>query len=151
MKKLNSIENLIGSGIYTGFIPFASGTFASLLAVFIYFIPGFENLYIIIPVTVISFLIGIPIGTKFETQFGKDPAQCTIDEFTGTWISLMFIPKDVTFIAISFFVWRMLDIFKPYPANKMENLSGGLGIMMDDVVAGLYTCLFVNVLYRVII
>ena len=137
--KLNLLEKLFGSGFFTGFIPFASGTFASLAALLIYYIPGFENLLIIIPVTVIFFFYGLSIGNKFEKVYGKDPAECTIDEMVGMWISLIFLPKTIIISLITFFLWRALDIYKPYPAGVFEKFEGGLGIMLDDVISGFYT------------
>ena len=137
--KLNLIEKLIGSGFYTGYIPIASGTFASFVALLIYYIPGFENLFIIIPVIVILFFFGISIGNKFEKKYGKDPAECTIDEMVGMWISLIFLPKTFLISLIAFLLWRALDIYKPYPARVFEKLEGGLGIMLDDVISGFYT------------
>lgn len=142
--KNNFFEKLIGSGLYTGYFPIASGTAGSLVATFIYLIPGFENLYVIIPFIVISFLYGINVGTKFEVQYGKDPAQCTIDEFVGTWISFIALPKTMGIIIATFFLWRILDIIKPPPARNLEKLKGGMGIMIDDVVSGLYTLIIMH-------
>ncbi|UCH66843.1 MAG: phosphatidylglycerophosphatase A [Ignavibacterium sp.] len=135
---------MLGSGFFTGYIPFASGTFASLAALLIYYIPGFENLYIIFPVTVLFFLIGIHVGNKFEKIHGKDPAECTIDEMVGMWISLILLPKTITISLITFFLWRALDIYKPFPARKFEELKGGLGIMIDDVISGFYTLIIMH-------
>jgi len=142
--KLNFIEKLLGSGFYTGYIPIASGTFGTLTALFIYLIPGFENPYVIIPAIIIFFIYGVYVGSKFENAYGKDPSECTIDEVVGTWISFLFLPKAVGIIIITFFLWRALDIFKPYPARKLENLNGGLGIMIDDVVSGFYTLIIMH-------
>ena len=142
--KIKVIEKILGSGFYTGYIPFAPGTFGSLAAIIIYLIPGFEKPEIIIPLTIIFFVLGIKIGDKFEEVYGKDPSQCTIDEIVGTWISLFLIPKTAVYIIITFVIWRIFDIIKPYPANKLEKLKGGLGIMMDDVVSGVYAALFVH-------
>ena len=142
--KLNSLEKLLGSGFYTGYIPFVSGTFGSLAALLIYFIPGFENLFIIIPVTVLFFLYGISVGSKFENIYGKDPSECTIDEMVGMWISLIFLPKTIIISLITFFIWRALDIFKPFPARSSEKLKGGFGIMIDDVISGFYTLIIMN-------
>ncbi|MBU0558108.1 MAG: phosphatidylglycerophosphatase A [Bacteroidetes bacterium] len=136
---LNNFEKFLGTGFYTGYIPFAPGTFGSAAALLIYLIPGFENLYIIIPAIILFTLIGIPIGTKFESVYGKDPSQCTIDEVIGMWISLLFLPKIWWVIVVTFIVWRIMDIVKPFPANFMERLSGGRGIIFDDIVAALYT------------
>jgi phosphatidylglycerophosphatase A len=142
--KLSFIEKLLGSGFYTGYIPIASGTFGTLAALFIYLIPGFENPYIIIPALIIFFIYGVYVGNKFEKVYGKDPSECTIDEVVGTWISYLLLPKTVGIIIITFFLWRALDIFKPYPARKLENLNGGLGIMIDDVVSGFYTLIIMH-------
>jgi phosphatidylglycerophosphatase A len=142
--KINFIEKLLGSGFYTGYIPFASGTFGTLAALFIYLIPGFENPYVIVPAIIVFFIYGIYVGNKFENVYGKDPSECTIDEFVGTWISYLLLPKTIGIIVITFFLWRALDIFKPYPARKLENLNGGLGIMIDDVVSGFYTLIIMH-------
>jgi phosphatidylglycerophosphatase A len=142
--KLSFIEKLLGSGFYTGYVPFASGTFGSLAALIIYLIPGFENIYIIIPVIIIFTIYGVYVGNKFENVYGKDPAECTIDEVVGTWISYLFLPKTTGIIVITFFLWRALDIFKPYPARKLEKLNGGTGIMIDDVVSGFYTLIIMH-------
>jgi phosphatidylglycerophosphatase A len=142
--KLSFIEKLLGSGFYTGYIPIASGTFGTLAALIIYLIPGFENPYVIVPAIIVFFIYGVYVGNKFENVYGKDPSECTIDEVVGTWISYMLLPKTVGIIIITFFLWRALDIFKPYPARKLEKLNGGLGIMIDDVVSGFYTLIIMH-------
>lgn len=150
--KINFFEKFIGSGFYTGYFPIASGTVGSAAAILIYLIPGFENLYIIIPAAILMAGYGIYIGTKFEKKYGKDPAQCTIDEVVGTWISLFALPKTFWVILVSFLLWRILDIIKPPPARNLERLNGGLGIMIDDVVSGIYTLLIMHlVVYLLVI
>ena len=144
MIKLSFIEKLLGSGFYTGYIPFASGTFGTLAALIIYLIPGFENPFVIVPAIIIFFIYGIYVGNKFENVYGKDPSECTIDEFVGTWISYLLLPKTIGIIIITFFLWRVLDIFKPFPARKLERLNGGFGIMIDDVVSGFYTLIIMH-------
>ncbi|MFI5237831.1 MAG: phosphatidylglycerophosphatase A [Ignavibacteriales bacterium] len=142
--KINFFEKFIGSGFYTGYFPIASGTVGSLAAIIIYLIPGFENLFVIIPTTLIFMGYGIFIGTKFENQYGKDPSECTADEVVGTWISLLALPKTLWIIVATFFLWRILDIIKPPPARNLERLKGGLGIMIDDVISGLYTLIIMH-------
>ena len=144
MKPINLFEKIIGSGFFTGFIPIASGTFGSLVAILIYLIPGFENYYVIIPSTLILFLYGVYISSKFETQYGKDPSECTVDEIVGTWISLILLPKELLVILSAFVLWRLLDIVKPFPARDSEKISGGLGIMLDDVISGIYTLIIIH-------
>lgn len=148
--KINFIEKLLGSGFYTGYIPFASGTFGSLAGLIIYYIPEFEKPIILIPAIIIFLLYGIYVGSKFEKEYGKDPSECTIDEVVGMWISLLLLPKNVYISVFAFLVWRAFDIIKPAPARQAEKLNGGLGIMMDDVIAGIYSAIFVNAILLVL-
>lgn len=142
---MNFIEKLFGSGFYTGYIKFASGTWGSLAATLIYFIPNFEKIYVILPLTLIFLIWGIVLGFKFENEYGKDPSQFTLDEVVGTWISYLFLPKNILIIVSAFIIWRLLDIIKPSPARNAEKLRGGLGIMLDDVISGFYTLLIMHV------
>ncbi|MBK7106373.1 MAG: phosphatidylglycerophosphatase A [Ignavibacteriae bacterium] len=142
---MNQIKKIIGSGFYTGFLPKAPGTFGSFAALFFYLIPGFENPIFLISTIIFSVIIGIPIGNYFEKTFGKDPQIFTLDEFIGTWISLLFIPKIYYFIIPTFIIWRILDILKPYPANIAENISGGLGIILDDIISGMYSLIIIHI------
>ncbi|MCF6269070.1 MAG: phosphatidylglycerophosphatase A [Melioribacteraceae bacterium] len=149
--KINAIERFIGSGFFTGYIPIAPGTFGSLAALSIYLIPGMENPTILLVLISLFSVVGIPIGTKFETLYGKDPKQCTIDEMVGMWITLLFIPKKIWFIILAFIIWRILDIVKPFPANIAEKLKGGLGIMLDDIIAGIYALSISHIIISIII
>jgi phosphatidylglycerophosphatase A len=144
--KINIFEKCLGSGFFTGYIPFASGTFGSLAALLIYFIPGFSNPVVMIPAIIIFTVYGIYVGTKFEKVYGKDPAECTIDEVVGMWITLLFVPKTIIISLIGFFIWRILDIIKPSPARQAEQLHGGLGIMSDDVIAGIYSLIILHII-----
>lgn len=144
--KISFTEKLIGSGFFTGYIPLASGTFASITALAIYYLPNFEKPYIILPVIAISIVVGISVGNKFEAIYGKDPAECTIDEFAGMWISLLFLPKNIFISLIAFIVWRAMDIIKPFPGKKIENLKGGVGIMLDDVISGFYSLIILHLI-----
>ncbi len=149
--KLNFIEKFLGSGFYTGYISFASGTMASITALIIYYIPGFNNYYVLIPAIIIFIFYGIYVGTKFEAIYGNDPAECTIDEVVGMWITLLFLPNKLIISISAFIIWRAFDIIKPYPIKKLENLKGGLGIMMDDVLAGIYSLIFIQLILFIFI
>ncbi|MGD1006025.1 MAG: phosphatidylglycerophosphatase A [Ignavibacteriaceae bacterium] len=144
--KINIFEKCLGSGFFTGYIPFASGTFGSLAALLIYYIPGFSNPPVIITVIIFFAFYGIYVGTKFEKIYGKDPAECTIDEVVGMWITLLFVPKTIMISLTGFLIWRLLDIIKPFPARQAEKLQGGLGIMLDDVIAGAYSLIILQVI-----
>ncbi len=142
--RLNFIDKLLGSGFYTGYIPFASGTFGSVAGLIIYLIPGFEQPVIMIPAILIFSLYGIYAGSQFEKVYGKDPPQCTIDEIVGMWISLLFLPKILWISLVVFLLWRLSDIVKPFPARRLEELKGGLGIMIDDIISAFYVLLIVH-------
>lgn len=149
MKQINWFDKFFGSGFLTGYIPFASGTFGSLAASIFYFIiPGTENILFLSGLIIIFFIYGVYVSYKFENVYGKDPAECTIDEVVGTWIALLNIPKSFLLVVISFFIWRALDIIKPFPARKSESLPGGWGIMVDDVISAFYTFLIMQILYH---
>ncbi len=144
--KINFIEKTLGSGFFTGYFPVASGTWGSAAALIIYLIPGFENPALMIGMISLFILIGVPIGDKFESVYGKDPKQCTIDEVVGTWITLIFLPKKIWWIALAFIIWRALDIIKPFPARRLEKIKGGWGIMLDDIVSGIYSFISIQLI-----
>ncbi len=142
---------MFGSGFFTGYIPYASGTFGSLAALIIYYIPGFEKPFILIPAIIIFTFYGIYLGGKFESLYGKDPAECTIDEVVGMWISLLFLPKMLYISLAAFLIWRVMDIVKPFPARRLERLNGAWGIMMDDIAAGIYSFIIVHLILLIFV
>ncbi|TSA29541.1 MAG: phosphatidylglycerophosphatase A [Ignavibacteriales bacterium] len=142
--KINFIEKFLGSGFYTGYIRFASGTWGSIAGLIIYLIPGFENPSLMIFMISLFIVFGVPIADKFEALYGKDPKECTIDEVIGMWITLLFLPKKIWWIILAFLIWRVLDIIKPYPARNLEKIKGGWGIMLDDIMAGIYSFILIQ-------
>ena len=137
--KLNIIEKTIGSGLFSGYVKKASGTFGSLAGLCIYLIPGFENPSVMIFFITLFILVGVPIARKFEIVYGEDPKEYTNDEVIGMWITLLFIPKKIWWMLIGFFLFRAFDIWKPYPARKLESVKNGWGVILDDIAAGIYS------------
>ena len=135
---------LVASALFTGYSPLASGTVASALALLVYLIPGFENPYVMMTAMTAAFIAGTYVGDRMEAYYGPDPAEVTIDEVLGMWFSLFLLPKDPVLFISGFFIFRILDIVKPYPARKFDRMSGGFGIMMDDVVVAFYTNLILH-------
>jgi phosphatidylglycerophosphatase A len=80
-----------------------------------------------------------------EKRYGHDPAEVTIDEVLGMWISLLLLPKKIFIVIAAFFIFRFFDIIKPFPARKFDAMHGGLGIMMDDVIAGIYANIILQI------
>lgn len=135
---------LIGSGLGTGYAPLAPGTAGSIIALLIWIIlPGMNTWQQFAFVTV-TFLIGVPISAALETEYGHDPHQATFDEFVGQWAALLLLPKTAPYLAASFFIFRALDVWKPFPARASQNLPGGWGVMVDDLIVGIYTCLILH-------
>ena len=148
--KINFLEKVIGSGFYTGYVKKASGTFGSLAGIIIYLIPGFENPSIMIFFITLFILIGVPIARKFESVYGEDPKEYTNDEVIGMWITLIFIPKKIWWIAIGFLLFRVFDIWKPFPARQLEKVKKGWGVILDDVAAGLYSFIVLQIIVLVV-
>ncbi|MEO6149383.1 MAG: phosphatidylglycerophosphatase A [Mucilaginibacter sp.] len=87
---------------------------------------------------VVIFLIGIYTGNKVEPYWGKDSYRVVIDEVAGMWVTMLFIPANLWLLLAGFVLFRFFDIIKPLYIKKMESLPGGTGVMMDDVLAGVY-------------
>jgi phosphatidylglycerophosphatase A len=133
---------LIATFFKIGHLPLMPGTWASLAtAILVYFIKPYwmAPLYIQIPVIVLIFLLGIPAASASEKHFDKkDPRHCVIDEVAGQMVALLLVPHTVYYYIAGFFLFRVFDVLKPPPVSTAEKLPAGLGIMTDDIVAGLY-------------
>ena len=138
------LTKAFASGLFSGYSPIASGTVGSAVGLALYFIPGFERAYVIIPICLLVYFVGVKAAEAMERVYGHDPSEVTIDEVLGMWISLLFLPKTVLVALIAFFVFRILDIAKPYPARLFDKTPGGSGVMLDDVVSGIYTNLLIQ-------
>jgi phosphatidylglycerophosphatase A len=138
--RLDKAVEFIATLGFTGYIPVAPGTFASLaaFAVFMLLRPSISVraviLLLIIPVGIISSHIAERVLDK------KDSSHIVIDEFCGYFVSVLFIPISIGYALAAFFLFRIFDILKPFPIKKIENnFKGGLGIVADDLMAGFYT------------
>jgi len=133
---------------YIGYLPFIPGTFASIVGVFLfYLIKDNSAMHILFTLTLI--ILGFLVAGKAEEIFQRKDARCiVIDEVAGMLLSLIFIPYDIKLVIIAFIIFRILDALKPYPAGTLQNLKGSLGIMSDDIIAGLYTNIILQVVLR---
>jgi phosphatidylglycerophosphatase A len=143
---LGPAARLFITALGAGYSPIASGTAGSGVALLFYLaIPGFWNPWVLLGCSAIAFAIAVPLATRAEREFGKDPSVVVIDEVVGMWITLaspLLVSPDllerVIFGSIGFLIFRAADIIKPFPANWFDRKERGWGIMMDDVVAGVY-------------
>ena len=137
---------LVCSFGYVGFFPIAPGTAGSAAGVALYLalrwmgVPSWEA-----PVIAALFALGVWLGAAAERALGSiDPGPVVIDEVMGMLVTLAFLPVNWVGIAIGFVLFRALDVVKPYPAQKLERLPGGLGMMADDLMAGIYANLLLR-------
>ncbi len=98
----------------------------------------------------ILLLLGGFAAGKVETSYGHDPSIVTIDEVLGMWVSLLFLPKSLLLAVGAFIIFRLLDVVKPWPARFFDRKHGGWNIMLDDVVAGIYTNLLLQFAVRIL-
>ncbi|MEE8484760.1 MAG: phosphatidylglycerophosphatase A [Nitrospinota bacterium] len=124
------------TGFGSGFSPFAPGTAGSLVGVGIFWIIHPMPLPMYIAFTVALTLTGIPIATRAEKIFWqKDSPKIVIDEIAGQLIAFIAVPFTLGNVLAGFLLFRLFDIWKPF--RRLEKLSGGTGVMLDDVAAGL--------------
>lgn len=95
--------------------------------------------------TAVVTIVGAWSAGKVEAVWGKDSSRVVIDEVAGMMISLLFIPVTIATVATGFVLFRLLDITKPLLIRKAESIPGGWGVMMDDIIAGLYTNLLLHI------
>ena len=135
---------LIATFFYTGYFPMASGSFASIFGAMIYII--FQNNPVVyFGLLIIFVILGFPAATYVEKNEGKkDPGCIVIDEVVGMMIAFIGLPLNWPVVLVTFFVFRAFDMFKIFPGNRFEKIPGGVGIMLDDVMAGLYTNLLMQ-------
>lgn len=134
----------IATGAHIGYLRPAPGTLGSLLGLLLLWPlkPG------TVQVLVTLFLIGVGIVVADQAARiigGQDPAAIVIDEIAGMAVAMLLLPPQVQERVVAFVVFRLFDVIKPFPARQAEGLPGGFGIVMDDLIAGLYANLLVQV------
>ena len=140
---------VMGTGLGLGLAPVAPATVASLAAVLVYgFSPLGEDSVGFFLLCGLGFLAGIWACQTLITDEDRDPSRAVWDEFAGMWVTCLLLPKTVPWLAAAFVVFRLLDILKPWPIRRFERLPGGLGIMADDLAAGIIGAAGLNVAYR---
>ncbi len=129
-------------GFGSGLSPKGPGTAGTLVAVPLYLLLSDLNLLTYTAVVLVAFGIGIYLCGAASRKLGvHDHPGIVWDEFVGFWITMWAVPPTVTWVVIGFIVFRILDIAKPWPISSLDkNVHGGLGIMIDDVVAGVLAC-----------
>jgi len=139
---------LIATGLGVGYSPFAPGTLGTILTIPVYYFLS-EIPSPIYEITLVGFFfLSVWISENAEIFLGKkDDPRIAIDEMMGFLITMLWVPKTPFFILAGFILFRIFDIFKPFPIRRLEKVKGGYGVVLDDVMAGIFT----NVILRFII
>lgn len=136
------ISTIIASVLGIGYFPVASGTVMSIVAVpLAIVIARHGGGPAVIVASLLAFVIGIwACGDHVRATGRDDPSECVIDELAGQWLAcagIFFAPASAAEFALAFLAFRLFDILKPWPISAAEKLPGGLGVMADDMLAGL--------------
>jgi phosphatidylglycerophosphatase A len=134
-----------------GFSPIAPGTAGSAIAALGVWGLGYAkvSLAVYAIITVAVTVIGIWTSDKAEAIFGKkDPGCVVIDEVAGYMVGMALLPPNPGYLIAAFFIFRFFDIVKPPPINALQKLKGGMGIMIDDILAGVYTNIVLQIWLR---
>lgn len=139
------LATVIGTALYSGYFPLFPGTVGSAAGVVLYLIlvrlgalsAGYGTGWVIS--IGIVFVVGVASAHRCEILFGPDNKRIVVDEVWGMLVALYALPVAWTWILAAFLVFRFFDIVKPFPAGRAEHIGGGLAIMLDDGIAGVYT------------
>lgn len=135
---------LIGTGFGSGFSPVAPGTAGALLAFAVWYVLSFlvsasALLWLTVLLVLAFTVVGVWAANRLEQAWGEDPSCVVVDEMVGCWITLLAAPAGHLWYGLAAFgLFRLFDIWKPLGIRRMENLPGGIGVMMDDVLSGVY-------------
>lgn len=150
---MNHLSKYFVSLLGIGFIPFAPGTLGSIFAILLWYLSiSILNIYYFYFIYALVFLISFKfIEIYLNIEKKEDPSEIIIDEFIGQSVPLLFlIQYNIYEVLLAFCTFRFFDIFKVYPINKAENLKGATGVIMDDIIAGIYS-LIIIMIYKIIL
>ena len=137
---LRRIGVFIATCAYVGYVPIAPGTFGSAIGLAVFYLVRLQQSTTVeLTAMLVLAVVGLWSATEAEHHFGGiDPGPVVIDEVVGMLVTLAFVPVNLAGAIVAFVVFRFCDVVKPWPARRLEHLSGGLGVVLDDVMAGVY-------------
>jgi phosphatidylglycerophosphatase A len=144
---MNRFILFLATGFGVGYSPVAPGTLGTLIAIPVYYFLS-NILSPIYEITLVGFLfLSTWIAENAEKFFGKkDDPKIVIDEIIGFLITMLWVPKTLFFVIVGFFLFRFFDILKPFPIRRLEKgFKGGFGIVLDDLVAGVYANIILQI------
>ena len=142
---------LIATGLGVGKLPMMPGTFGSVLGTLAFLLTPTDSFLIRLIILVIILIAGAFSSFRIEMATGKEDSQIiVIDEIAGVWLTLTIIPGGIWFSLVGLSLFRLFDIWKPYPIKKLEKVKYGYGVMLDDLLAGLYAGVLIIIYNNVI-
>ena len=139
---LNRLAYWLAIGFGAGRAPFAPGTFGTAAAIPLYWLMQPLSAPWYAATTVLLFVLGVAICTRVVTVLGLvDPPSVVWDEIVGYLVTLFMAPGGWEYMALGFVLFRLFDVWKPYPIYLLERLPRGWGVMADDALAGVYAAL----------
>lgn len=142
------MNKLIASWLGIGYIKGGGTIAAAVTCVLVYLlwqVPIGHNPWLWVLITLVITLIGIYVGNQVEPDWGKDSYRVVIDEVAGMLVTLLFVPQHIGFLIAGFILFRFFDMVKPLYIRKLEALPGGTGVMMDDIAAGVYSNILLQI------
>jgi len=142
--------HFLACGFGSGAAPVAPGTFGTLAAIPLYLLLEPLALWTYLAVTTLLFLVGIGLCDTTARDFGvHDHGGIVWDEIVGYLVTMIAAPPGWIWVVVGFFLFRFFDILKPWPIRRLDRgVGGGLGIMVDDLLAGVYAALALNLIAR---
>jgi phosphatidylglycerophosphatase A len=142
---MKAIVRILATGFYTGEVPIVPGTWGSLPGlIFCLFLFNVAPQYQIL-MTVGMIVLSVGLSSLAEKELGHDARPIVIDEIAGMLVALVFVPRVWYYYLAGFVLFRAMDVLKPFPARASESLPSGWGITADDVFAGVYANLLLQV------
>ena len=150
---MHTLIMFIATGCYSGYLPKAPGTWGSLVGLVLFFLLHTLSLPVYLAVVAGLFVVGsFAAGEAEKILDNRDPGVVVIDEIVGILITMIAVPVTPLTMALGFILFRIFDIAKPFPVNFFDQrFHGGLGIMLDDVVAGIYSLIILQLLVRFVL
>jgi len=145
----NFLVKTISSFFFIGYLPAIPGSFGSLAGVGLFYLLKTSNSPVYFLFVLSTIALGLLTSGRMERLLAKkDPGCIVIDEVAGMLVALSFMPVDLRIVFLGFFIFRILDTLKPYPAGRLQNLCGSVGVMADDLIAGIYTNIVLQVILK---
>ncbi len=149
MLRLNWFILIFASGFGAGLSPIVPGTTGTLVAIPIYYVVSSISSPLYELTLVALFFFSSWISNQAEQYWGKkDDRRIVIDEIVGFLVTMLWIPKSLFSIVAGFLLFRFFDILKPFPIRRLEQVKSGFGVVLDDVLAGIYSNILLHLALR---